>query len=143
MNSLNRFDIGLGILVVVLIVFDSLYEVTRIIIGLDIVMMLFIFVFFLIWAAILTYNLSILVIDYAFAEEDPLQRKFRTKKLHRTMILTGTVISLLIITFSLVTINKGTLGIVVSINLLTLRGAFLLLGPEENPYYLFKYQYQN
>ena len=138
---LTRFDIGLSIFVLILTISDLLYGISSTLLGLDVVLMLGILALFLIWAAILTYNISLLAIDYAFDEEDPLQKKFRTRKLYRTTILVGTVIILFLLTLFLVTIYTRMLGFVVSINLLTLRGAFLFLEPEENPYYIMKPQY--
>ncbi len=133
--NFTRIDIVLLVIVLILTVLDYLYQITTAIKGFDIVLLLSIFAIYLVWSSILIFNLSSIAIDYAYPDEMYIASGMRTKKLYRTIILTSSVLILLIVTLSFIGVIPGILGLMVSINLLALRAAFLLLGPDENPYY--------
>lgn len=133
--NFTRVDIVLGVIVLSITVLDYLYQITKTVRGFDIVLLLTIFSIYLIWASILIYNLSSIAIDYAYPDEMYIASGKRTKRLIRTIILTSSVLILLVGTLSFIDIIPGILGLVVSINLIALRAAFLLLGPDENPYH--------
>ncbi|MFX0183604.1 MAG: hypothetical protein ACFE95_11030 [Candidatus Hodarchaeota archaeon] len=125
------FDIGLSIFVIGFLIIDYSYQLTKVVNGLDIIILLGIFLIFLIWASILIYNLSSVSIDFAYPDETQVTSGLRRKRLIRTIILAVGVCTLLIGTFTFV---EFLLALVFSINVVALRVAFLLLGPEENPY---------
>jgi len=125
------FDVGLSVFVIGFLIIDYSYQLTKVVNGLEIIILLAIFLIFLIWASILIYNLSSVSIDFAYPDEIQVTSGLRRKRLIRTVILTVGVCTLLIGTFTFV---EFLLALVFSINIVALRVAFLLLGPEENPY---------
>lgn len=125
------FDVGLSVFVIGFLIIDYSYQLTEVVSGLEIIILLTIFIIFLIWASILIYNLSSVSIDFAYPDEIQVTSGLRRKRLIRTVILTVGVCALLIGTFTFV---EFLLALVFSINIVALRVAFLILGPEENPY---------
>ncbi|MHA2170178.1 MAG: hypothetical protein ACXAB7_09830 [Candidatus Kariarchaeaceae archaeon] len=103
------------------------------------------FLIFLTWLMILTYNVSRLAIDYAFPDEIYMKSGVRRKRLIRSTFLIGSFCGLILITIYLVDFATGKFLNLISwtvfslvMNIFFLRMAFLILGPEENPYFPYK-----
>jgi len=103
--------------------------------GLDIIFLFIVYLIFLIWAAILTFNLSNIALEYAFPDEIYVISGQRSRRVIRAIVLVVAVGLLLILTVLLVNQISEAIGLAVAINILALRVAFLVLSPEENPYF--------
>ncbi|MFX0171076.1 MAG: hypothetical protein ACFE9L_04080 [Candidatus Hodarchaeota archaeon] len=129
------FDFFFGVLIIVFLIVDNAYHFSTRILGFDILIFLVIFLIYMIWASILVYNLSFVSVDYAFPDPYQESNEQRQKRLIKTVILVVGVCTLLIGTIIFVTI-PGLFVIIFAINVVALRAVFLILGPEENPFYV-------
>lgn len=121
------------VLIILFCVLITLIDLNRL--GLDIVLLLVVYLIFLIWAVILTFNLSNIAIEYAFPDEIYVLSGQRSRRVIRTTLLVASVGLLLIFTVLLVNQVSEAKGLAVAINIIALRVAFLVLSPEENPYF--------
>ena len=103
------------------------------------------FLIFITWLIILTYNLATLAIDYAFPDEIYMKSGARRKRSIRSIILITSICVLILGTVYIIDFGAGKFLNLVSwksfgliLNIICLRMAFLILGPEENPYFLYK-----
>ena len=141
----TKTDLFSGISFSILIYLDIFYQISE---NLDLFRFLAIiafFIMFLIWAMILTYNLATLAIDYGYPDELYNKSGARKRRLIRSAILTAVICILFFGT--VIFIDRTTnlfLGLISWIllflifNFYCLRVAFQILGPEENPYFLYQ-----
>jgi hypothetical protein len=128
----TRTDVVLGVFILIIIILEYQFQMITMSNELEPIIYLTIFVFFLIWLVILAYNVVIVTLDYAYPDTTSLASKIKRRRLVRTIILTCSILLLFLGTISSVWFFP--FSIILSFHLLALRAAFLLLGPEENPF---------
>ncbi|UCG04089.1 MAG: hypothetical protein JSW11_08890 [Candidatus Heimdallarchaeota archaeon] len=128
----TRTDVFLGVLILTIIVLEYQFQIITMSNELRPVIYLTIFVFFLIWMVILVYNVANVSLEYAFSDTIYLDNKMKSRRLVRTILLICSIFLLFIGTIS--SVWFFSVSIIISFHLLALRAAFLLLGPEENPF---------
>ncbi len=141
----TKSDIYIFLILFCLLVFEILLKISDIFNWFQLVSFLIFFIIFLIWLVVLTYNLSTLAIDYAYPDEIQMKSGARRRRLIRFIILICCIGVLYILTIFFVDYASGKFLDIISwtllaliMNIYSLRLAFLLLGPEENPYFLYK-----
>jgi len=141
----TKTDIYSGIFFSIMIYLDIFYQISENLDWFGIIAIIAFFLMFLIWVIILTYNLATLAIDYAYPDELYVQSGARQKRLTRSVILTVVIIISFVVTIMLIdhttelflNVISWTLICLIA-NFYCLRVAFLVLGPEENPYFLYQ-----
>ena len=135
----------MGILFIILIYLDIFYKISENLGWFRILAIIAFFLIFLIWTIILTYNLTTLAIDYAYPDKSYTQSGARQKRLIRSVILTITIVFSFFFTIILIDRTNDLflnliswLLICLIFNFYCLRIAFQVLGPEENPYFLYQ-----
>ena len=141
----TKTDFFSSIFFSILIYLDIFYQISE---NIDLFRFLGIiafFIMFLIWAMILTYNLATLAIDYAYPDELYNQSGARKRRLIRSVILTVVICFLFIGTVIFIDRTSDLflnlfswILIFLIFNFYCLRIAFQILGPEENPYFLYQ-----
>lgn len=141
----TKSDIYVISLIIGLLSFEVFLDLNDSFAWFAIVYVLVLFLIFIVWLIILAYNLATLAIDYAFPDEVYLKSGARQKRLIRSIILIISICAIILGTIYIVDfypekflnqISWSVLGLI--INILALRVSFLILGPDENPYYLYK-----
>ena len=128
----TRTDAFLGVLILLIIILEFQFQMITVSNELRPVIYLVIFIFFLIWMVILSYNVANVSLVFAFPDTTSLARKMKARRVVRTILIIFTILLLFLVTISSVWFLP--VSIILSIHLLVLRAAFLLLGPEENPF---------
>ncbi len=128
----TKTDVFLGMLILIIIGLEYQFQIFTLSNELRLVIYLTIFVFFLIWMVIFAYNVVNVSLEYAFSDTAYFDDKTKNKRLIRTLLLICSILLLFIGTISSVWFLSTSL--IISFHLLALRAAFLLLGPEENPF---------
>ena len=128
----TRTDAFLGVLILLIIILEFQFQMITVSNELRPVIYLVIFIFFLIWLVILSYNVANVSLVFAFPDTTSLARKMKARRVVRTILIIFTILLLFLVTISSVWFLP--VSIILSIHLLVLRAAFLLLGPEENPF---------
>jgi hypothetical protein len=141
----TKIDLYSGIFFIILIYLDIFYQISDKIDLFRLLGVVAFFLMFLIWAIMLTYNLATLAIDYAYPDELYNQSGARNQRLIRSVILTVVIIISFVGTVILIDRTTDLFLNLISWILTCLifnfygpRIAFLVLGPEENPYFLYQ-----
>lgn len=141
----TKSDVYIIAVIIGLLLGEVLFDLNDSFEWLGLIFLLTLFLIFIIWLIILTYNLATLAIDYAFPDEIYMKSGARRKRSIRSITLITGICALIISTIYIIDfapekflnlISWTVLGLIV--NIFALRMVFLLLGPDENPYYLYK-----
>ncbi|MHA2224374.1 MAG: hypothetical protein ACXAC8_04180 [Candidatus Hodarchaeales archaeon] len=135
--KLTRVDLGIGLTILVLVILESLYQITSRFGVFEIIILFSIFLIFLTWLIILIFNLSKASIEYTF-EEEMIQINGKNQNVIRRTVILVSVVCFLFIGSIIVMKFPNTTALVFITNLIALRIVIHLLRPDENPFYQFK-----